>query len=43
MVTNMKKEKSLGIMLDCSRNAVMRPEEVKKFVKLYEGKIEFRD
>lgn len=28
------KEKTLGIMLDCSRNAVMKPEEVKRFAKL---------
>ncbi len=37
MDTNLKNKKSLGIMLDCSRNAVMRPEEVKKFVKLIAG------
>ena len=34
MNTNTKNKKSLGIMLDCSRNAVMKPEEVKKFAKL---------
>lgn len=28
------KQKTLGIMLDCSRNAVMRPEKVKEFAKL---------
>ena len=27
-------EKTLGIMLDCSRNAVMKPEKVKEFAKL---------
>jgi len=27
-------QKSLGIMLDCSRNAVMKPEKVKEFAKL---------
>ena len=26
--------KTLGVMLDCSRNAVMRPEQVKEFAKL---------
>lgn len=29
-----KNKKTLGIMLDCSRNAVMKPGEVKKFAKL---------
>ena len=28
------RQKSLGIMLDCSRNAVMKPEKVKEFAKL---------
>lgn len=27
-------KKTLGVMLDCSRNAVMRPEQVKEFAKL---------
>lgn len=27
-------KKTLGVMLDCSRNAVMRPEKVKEFAKL---------
>ena len=27
-----KQETSLGIMLDCSRNAVMKPEKVKEFI-----------
>ncbi|MBP3664009.1 MAG: beta-N-acetylhexosaminidase, partial [Tyzzerella sp.] len=30
-------ETSLGIMLDCSRNAVMKPEKVKEFAKLIAG------
>ena len=29
--------KSLGVMLDCSRNAVMKPEKVKEFAKLISG------
>ena len=28
------KQKTLGIMMDCSRNAVMKPEKVKEFAKL---------
>ena len=28
------KKKTLGIMIDCSRNAVMKPEKVKEFAKL---------
>lgn len=32
-----KQETSLGIMLDCSRNAVMKPEKVKEFAKLIAG------
>lgn len=30
-------QKRLGIMLDCSRNAVMKPEKVKEFAKLMAG------
>ena len=26
--------KTLGVMLDCSRNAVMKPQKVKEFAKL---------
>lgn len=36
-VREMAKEKILGIMLDCSRNAVMRPEAVKNFVEIISG------
>ena len=32
-----RQETSLGIMLDCSRNAVMKPEKVKEFAKLIAG------
>ena len=30
--TEMKKYRYFGAMLDCSRNAVMKPEAVKKFI-----------
>ena len=30
-------EKTLGVMLDCSRNAVMKPEKVKEFANLIAG------
>lgn len=30
----MNKNNTFGIMLDCSRNAVMKPEKVKEFAKL---------
>ncbi len=29
-----REEKTLGIMLDCSRNAVMKPEKIKEFAKI---------
>ena len=33
--------KTLGVMLDCSRNGVMKPEQVKKFAKMIADMVSF--